>query len=170
MRSTSIATLLVCWSAWLSGCARDSKPAAGTDSTTAVAAAAQPVANKGETTYGQICASCHQATGVGVEGNFPPLQNSKWLTGEPSVPISIVLAGLQGPITVDGKPYNGAMQPWGMLTDDDIANVLTYARSQWGNSAGPVTAAQVKAIRDKIGSRGAWTVDELTKAYPGAGS
>ncbi len=148
----------------------DKKAATDAAAPAAVAPAAEvTTADKGAATYGQICASCHQATGMGVEGTFPPLKGSQWLLGEPSVPISIVLAGLQGEISVEGKAYNSAMQPWGMLSDDDVANVLTYARSQWGNAATGVTAAQVKAIRDKIGARGAWTVEELKKTYPGAG-
>ncbi len=105
-----------------------------------------------------------------MEGAFPPLAGSKWLTGNPDVPIAIVLHGLQGEIEVNGKTYNGAMQAWGMLPDEDVAAVLTYARQAWGNSAGPVTAAQVKAIRDKAGSRAAWTADELRSTYPGAGT
>jgi mono/diheme cytochrome c family protein len=151
----------------------DTKAASQTDATVAsgaASAAAVPVAKPGETTFGQICQSCHQATGLGVEGTFPPLKGSKWLLGNPDVPISIVIAGLQGEISVDGKPFNGAMQPWGMLSDDDVANVLTYARAQWGNAAGAVTPAQVKTVRDKIGNRGTWTADELKKAYPGAGA
>lgn len=149
----------------------ESKSAGTGDSAAATpVAAAGAAADKGAATYAQICASCHQANGEGVERTFPPLKHSSWVTGAPEVPIAIVLAGLQGDIEVDGKNYAGAMQAWGMLSDDDIANVLTYARSQWGNSAGPVTAAQVKAVRDKIGSRTAWTVVELQKAYAGAGS
>jgi mono/diheme cytochrome c family protein len=123
----------------------------------------------GAKTYEQICQSCHQATGLGVDGTFPPLKESPWLLGDPNVPIAIVIAGLQGEIKVNGTTYNGAMQPWGMLSDDDIADVLTYARSQWGNSASAVTATQVKAVRDKIGSRAAFTVAELQAMYPGSG-
>lgn len=148
----------------------DATPASTDTAAGAAATANAAPADKGAATYAQICQSCHQATGLGIDGSFPPLKGSPWLLGNPDVPISIVIAGLQGEIQVEGKTYNGAMQPWGMLSDDDIANVLTYARSQWGNSAGPVTAAQVKAIRDKIGSRSAWTADELKKTYPGAGS
>lgn len=167
-RSAATAPLFLLAASLLTACGGgEAKPAdtAGT----AAAVVEAPVANKGEVTYGQICASCHQATGVGVEGNFPPLKNASWLTGDPSVPISIVIAGLQGEIVVDGKTYNGAMQPWGMLSDDDVANVLTYARSQWGNTAGPVTPEQVKAVREKIGNRGTWTAEELKATYPGAG-
>lgn len=151
------------------GGSRDATPAAQPEPSNAVAEISAP-AKSGETTYGQICASCHQATGIGVEGTFPPLKGSTWLLGKPEIPIAIVIAGLQGDILVDGKPFAGAMQPWGMLSDDDVANVLTYARSQWGNAGTAVTASQVKAVRENIGSRSAWTAAELQKAYPGAGS
>ena len=161
----ALVALLLC------ACGGDKKPAdTGSTATDAAPATAVPVADKGAATYAQICQSCHQATGLGVEGTFPPLKGSTWLLGNPDVPIAIVIAGLQGEITVEGKPFNGAMQPWGMLSDDDIANVLTYARSQWGNAASAVTAAQVTAIRAKVGSHSAWSVDELKQAYPGAGS
>jgi mono/diheme cytochrome c family protein len=162
-------TVLVSALSILTACAGKEQVNAGADSSTSAVVAATPVTNPGEATYAQICASCHQATGLGLDGNYPPLKNSAWLTGEPSVPISIVLAGLQGEITVDGKPYNGVMQAWSMLSDVDVANVLTYARSQWGNTAGAVTPAQVKAVRDVMGSRGPWTAAELKKVYPSAG-
>ena len=169
-RCTAVAPLLLLLASTLTGCGGgEAKPADGGETTAATATAATPVAGKGEVTYGQICASCHQATGVGVDGTFPPLKGSSWITGDPRVPISIVIAGLQGEIIVDGKTYNGAMQPWGMLSDDDVANVLTYARSQWGNTAAPVTAQQVKEVRETLGNRGTWTAAELKAAYPGAG-
>jgi mono/diheme cytochrome c family protein len=143
--------------------------AAGTTGGDAAGGTASLVAT-GEQKYGQICASCHMANGLGVEGNFPPLAGSEWLLGDPDVPISIVLHGLQGEIQVKGATYNGAMQPWAMLPDEDVAAILTYARQAWGNGAGPVTPAQVKAIRDKAGNRAAWTADELKSTYPGAGT
>ncbi len=168
-RFAAAVPLLLLASSLLAGCGGgDAKPAS--DASATVATAEASVTNKGEATYAQICASCHQATGVGVDGNYPPLKGSRWLTGEPNVPIAIVLGGLQGEIVVDGKTYNGAMQAWGMLSDDDVANVLTYARSQWGNTAGPVTDEQVELVRKQMGSRGTWTADELKKTYPGAGS
>jgi mono/diheme cytochrome c family protein len=155
----------------LAACSAEQKSAANTSSSgsaPAVAAAAESPVAAGERTYGQICASCHQATGEGVAGNFPPLKGSPWATGDVRVPISIVLHGLQGEVAVNGTTYNGAMQPWSMLSDDDVANVLTYVRSAWGNTASAVTAAEVKAIRDGAGARGAWTVAELKTAYADA--
>lgn len=113
--------------------------------------------------YAEVCAVCHQATGLGLEGAFPPLAGSEWLTGRADIPIAIVLHGLQGPITVKGKPYGGAMMAWGgAMTDDDIAGTLTYARSQWGNRAAAVTTAQVRAVRARFASRTTpWTAAEL---------
>jgi mono/diheme cytochrome c family protein len=121
--------------------------------------AAAPPVNK----YAEVCQACHQANGDGLEGAFPPLAGSEWLTGRAVVPIAIVLHGLQGPITVKGKEYNSAMTPWAsMLNDEDLAATLTYARSQWGNRATPITAAQVRAVRARFASRTTpWTVAEL---------
>jgi uncharacterized protein len=120
--------------------------------------ASQP-ANK----YGEVCAACHQATGAGVEGAFPPLDGSEWLTGRVDIPIAIVLHGLQGEITVKGKKYNSSMMPWAAaLSDADIAAILTYARSSWGNRASAVTVAQVRATRRRFASRATqWTAAEL---------
>ena len=77
-----------------------------------------------------------------------------------------MLDGIQGPITVKGMGFNGAMPPWReLLKDEEIAAVLTYVRGNqnWGNSAPPVTPEQVKAIRDKVAARTAWLPDELLK-------
>jgi mono/diheme cytochrome c family protein len=113
--------------------------------------------------YTEVCQVCHQATGLGLEGAFPPLAGSEWLTGPAVVPIAIVLKGLQGEIVVKGKTYNGAMTPWeSMLNDADLAATLTYARSQWGNRGTPVTAAQVRAARARFAARTTpWTSAEL---------
>jgi len=131
----------------------------GTAPAAPAAASALPPVNQ----YAAVCAACHQASGLGIEGAFPPLAGSEWLTGRPEVPIAIVLHGLQGPITVKGKEYNSAMMAWAsVLNDDDLAATLTYARSQWGNRAAPITAAQVRAVRARTASRTtAWTAAEL---------
>lgn len=112
------------------------------------------------------CTTCHQANGQGVPATYPPLAGSHIATGAPELPIAIVLHGLSGPITVEGKTYNNLMTPWGaVFNDTQIAAVLTYVRSQWGNSAAPVTAAQVAAVRAKTSARKTmWTWPEL-QAY-----
>ena len=114
--------------------------------------------------YVEVCQACHQATGLGLPGAFPPLAGSEWLTGRADIPIAIALKGLQGEITVKGVKYNGAMMAWeNVLNDADLAATLTYARSQWGNRATPVTAAQVRAVRTRFAGRTApWTAAELT--------
>ncbi len=124
--------------------------------------APRPVA-PGVNKFAEICQVCHQATGLGIEGVFPPLAGSEWLNGPAEIPIAIVLKGLQGPITVKGKPFNGAMMPWeAALNDDDLAATLTYTRSQWGNKGSAVTPAQVKAVRAKYAKRTtSWTAAEL---------
>jgi mono/diheme cytochrome c family protein len=113
--------------------------------------------------YAEVCQLCHQANGLGLEGAFPPLAGSEWLTGRPDIPIAIALKGLQGEIVVKGKTYNGVMMAWeSTLNDDDLAATLTYARSQWGNRAAPITSAQVRAVRAKFRTRTTpWTPAEL---------
>ncbi|HXC25819.1 MAG TPA: cytochrome c [Gemmatimonadaceae bacterium] len=94
------------------------------------------------------CAVCHQQTGLGMPGAYPPLAGSEWLLNNPEVPIRIVLHGLQGPITVKGSSFNNAMTPFGdQLSDAEIAAVISYERSSWGNSAPAITAAQVASVR-----------------------
>ncbi|MBU3665012.1 MAG: c-type cytochrome [Chthoniobacterales bacterium] len=97
------------------------------------------------------CVACHQATGQGIAGQFPPLVDSEWVLGKDwhgdNHLVSILLHGLQGPIQVKGATYNGAMPPWKQLSDDQIASILTYIRNEWGNSAAPITAEQVAKVR-----------------------
>ena len=115
---------------------------------------ADSAAALGERTY-VVCATCHQQDGQGVPTAFPPLAGSEWVAGPAEVPIRIVLHGLHGPITVKHEPYVGTMAPLGALLDDrQIAAVLTYVRSSWGNRAGPVTEAEVAAVRAASAARG----------------
>ena len=111
------------------------------------------------------CAGCHQATGLGQAGTFPPLAGSEWVVARnPNRLIRIVLNGLQGPVQVAGNDYNSnAMVPWKeILNDQRIADLLTYIRSEWGNKAPPVTPDQVKQVREQTVDRETqWTADEL---------
>jgi mono/diheme cytochrome c family protein len=109
------------------------------------------------------CATCHQSSGLGVAGAYPPLAGSEWLINNPEVPIRIVLHGLQGPITVKGSSFNSAMTPFAdQLSDAEIAAVISYERSSWGNSASAITADQVKAVREATkGQTAPWKADDL---------
>lgn len=116
------------------------------------------LAAKGKRVFQTYCQVCHQANGLGTPGQFPPLVGSEWvLADQPTRIIRAILNGFQGPLEVKGQQFGAAaMPPWkDMLTDDDLAAVLTYVRGnkEWGNSAAPVTPEQVKAIREKIKDR-----------------
>jgi len=130
-----------------------------------VAAAQKP--KTGAEVYA-TCTACHQATGLGMPGAFPPLAGSEWVNGKVEIPIAIVMHGMQGEITVKGAKYNGMMMPWGTtFSDQEIASVVTYVRSQWGNKSPAATPLQVAAVRTATKARKTqWTVAELKKAYP----
>jgi mono/diheme cytochrome c family protein len=138
--------------------ATSAKPASKT-----TAAAAKEQLPDGKQVYATTCAACHQATGEGVAGVFPPLAGSEWVTGDEAKLVRILLHGVTGPIEVAGETFNGMMPGWGTtLKDPDIAAVLTYARSTWGNKGTPITAASVAKIRAATASRTTpWTAAEL---------
>jgi mono/diheme cytochrome c family protein len=123
----------------------------------------------GKALFSANCITCHQANGQGLPGQYPPLAGSEIVLG-PAVnhTIAIVLKGLQGPVTVKGQAFNNAMQPWeGQYTDQQLASILTYVRSDWGNNGSPVTAEMVKQVRDEIKDRKEqWTWAELQKVPP----
>jgi len=100
----------------------------------------------GERIYKQNCLACHQANGEGVKGAFPPLAKSDFLNSSKTKSIGAVKNGLSGELTVNGEKYNGVMPALG-LSDEDIANVLTYAYSSWGNSNQEVTPGEVAAVK-----------------------
>ena len=125
--------------------------------------------SRGQTVYMQVCFACHQPTGLGLPGMFPPLASSDWVAAnKPDRIIRMVLHGFTGPITLNGKPFTSPaplMPPQGAaLSDTQIADVLTYVRSNFGNKAGAVTPAEVAAIREAEKARSAmWTEAEILK-------
>jgi len=104
-------------------------------------------ASNGARVFAAACLACHQADGKGLPGAFPPLAGSDFLEADPQRAIGIVLHGLTGPVTVNGKEYNSVMPPMTQLSDTEIADVLSYVMSAWGNDFGIVTAADVAAVR-----------------------
>jgi mono/diheme cytochrome c family protein len=103
---------------------------------------------KGEEVYSGKCAACHQATGAGVAGVFPPLAADPVANGGPANEhILTVLKGLNGKV-INGVAYSAAMQAWApVLNDQEIAAVITYERNSWKNNGGVVEPAQVAALR-----------------------
>lgn len=126
-------------------------------------------AQDGGQLYTTYCGACHGANGEGAQnGQFPPLAGSQWPLGNPDRAIKIVLMGLNGPIEVNGRTWNLEMPPQGAaLPDDQIAAILTYVRSSWGNKAGAVTVDRVKTVRAALGNRSThWTAPEILKLHP----
>jgi mono/diheme cytochrome c family protein len=133
------------------------------------AAAAPDPKVVGKALFSANCITCHQANGQGLPGQYPPLAGSEILLGSAlNHTIAIVLKGLQGPVTVKGQGFNNAMQPWeGQYTDQQLASILTYVRSDWGNNGSPVTADMVRQVRNEIKDRKEqWTWAELQKLPP----
>lgn len=125
-------------------------------------------AEAGKTVYARVCFACHQLTGLGLPGAFPPLAGAEPVAGSPERLIRIVLHGLQGPITVKGATYTNVMPPHGpQLKDQEIADVLTYVRGAWGNAAAGVTVEAVSRLRATEKDRTTmWTWAELEKLPP----
>jgi mono/diheme cytochrome c family protein len=120
----------------------------------------------GKALFSANCITCHQANGQGVPGQYPPLAGSEVELGDATNHlIAIVLKGLQGPVVVEGKPFNNAMQAWeAQYTDSQFAAILTYVRSDWGNNAPPITADMVKQMRAEFKDRKEqWTWPEIEK-------
>ncbi|TAM90065.1 MAG: cytochrome c [Candidimonas sp.] len=115
-----------------------------------VAKAAPGAAIDGGQIYTSHCLACHQATGQGLPGVFPPLAGSEWVDGKASTTIQIVLHGVEGALTVKGTTYRGQMPTFkDQLDDGQIAAVVSHIRASFGNSAGAVTADEVKAERER---------------------
>jgi nitrite reductase (NO-forming) len=102
----------------------------------------------GQRIYDNSCIACHQAQGTGVAGAFPPLAKADFLNFDKKRAIKAVVKGLSGEISVNGTKFN-SMMPAQVLTDEEVANVLTYVYSAWGNSGKEVTPVDVKAERGK---------------------
>lgn len=138
---------------------------AGAAAAQANAAATNPVA-AGKNVFAKNCAGCHQSTGLGLAGAFPPIVGSEWVTGPSETVVRILLHGLQGPVQVKGATYNGAMPAWkDVLKDEEVAAVATYIRQWAPNAAPPVPVDQVAAIRTaEAGRRAAWNAQELQAA------
>src|ERR1700756_4902907 len=122
--------------------------------------------DRGKKIFAANCQTCHQANGLGVPGQYPPLAGSEFTNGGSRRMAMIVLKGLQGPVKVKGQQYGSAvMQPWESLGDQKVADVITYERSEWGNSASPVTKEQIAALRKELASHpGSFTEPDILGA------
>ena len=105
---------------------------------------------RGQKVYKNVCITCHMADGGGVPNMNPPLIKTEYVLGDKARLAHIVLAGLAEPIEIDGNEYKQHMPAQDYLSDQEIADVLTYVRNSFGNKASLVRAAEVKAVRDKL--------------------
>ena len=128
----------------------------------ALTKAQQALFEKGKVTFTNLCAACHQPHGYGLDGLAPPLVDSDWVLGKPDVTARIVLNGLGGPVKVGSRTWDLTMPPMGMLSDEDIAGVLTYVRREWEHNGSPIDAKFVTGIRKQFADHpNSWTSDEL---------
>ncbi|MEM9141519.1 MAG: PQQ-dependent sugar dehydrogenase [Bacteroidota bacterium] len=104
----------------------------------------------GERLYYLYCATCHQNSGRGASGRFPPIADTEWVTGNTERLIQLTLRGLEGSITVKGNTYNGVMPQHSFLSDSEVAQVLTYIRSSFGNKASAISEDEVHTVREGI--------------------
>jgi mono/diheme cytochrome c family protein len=101
----------------------------------------------GKAVYTKYCLTCHQADGSGVQNMHPPLTPGSWVGNEPRELIAIMMKGLSGKIEVNGQVYKNFMPSHAQLTDEELADVLSYIRSSFGNNFEPVTPEMVKKVR-----------------------
>ncbi len=156
-RSSSVRSIAAAVFVVLAACGGDKAASDTAAAGTTATAAAGPT---GESLYQQRCVTCHQLNGQGTTGVYPPLAGSEYATAaNVAVPIRIVLHGIQGPITVKGAEYNSLMPAFGIgidMPDAQVASLLTYIRTSWGNAASPVTTEDVAreraASKDIVGA------------------
>jgi nitrite reductase (NO-forming) len=106
---------------------------------------------KGKRVFLQHCAMCHQPDGKGLPQVFPPLAQSDYLMADKTRSIGVVLRGLSGAVAVNGQTYNGVMPPQVQLSNEQVADVLTFIRNSWGNAGEEVSAEEVNVVREERG-------------------
>ncbi len=117
---------------------------------------------RGATVYA-VCAACHQADGMGIDTQYPPLAGSSLVTGDAEILAKVLLHGITGSVTIDGRTFSETMPPAPIRDVDDLAAVMTYVRNAFGNASPPVDAEFVRAVRAANRDREKpWTILELS--------
>jgi uncharacterized protein len=130
-------------------------------------------ADRGKATYMTTCLACHQITGQGIPGAFPPFDGSEWVTGDTKRLVALVIKGYQGPITVKGQNFNNILiavdTQFPQLKDNaKLADVLNYIRTAWTNKAdAAITPDFIQKVRDEFKDRTTpWNAADIEKAFP----
>ncbi|MBT8220295.1 MAG: c-type cytochrome, partial [Bacteroidia bacterium] len=128
---------------------------------------------KGKALYEQdgYCGTCHQQQGQGLSAaGYPLLRQTRWVVGDPERLIKLSLKGIIGPMTVKNRQYQGTvpMTPFeGLMSDEEVAAVLTYVRNTFGNRASPIQPEDVQSVREEIKDKqGFYTASELLEMHP----
>ncbi len=149
MKTPTLLALFLCLGLTASNIAAKTKdnviPAA--EVTSVNAPALEDRISNGEKLYTTNCAACHQVTGKGLTGAFPPLAGSDYIAIDPMNAVRAVINGLTGPISVNGNDYNSVMPNFSYMSDSDVADVITFVINSFGNKGGNINAAQVAAAR-----------------------
>ncbi len=111
---------------------------------------AQTSKQRGSELYKKYCLTCHQADGSGVPMMNPPLIKTSYVTGDKNKIIKWVLQGSVEKVPIDGQTYSNNMPAQKYLTDQQIADVLTFIRSSFGNKSSAISAIDVKTVRASI--------------------
>jgi len=121
------------------------------------------IAAQGKTHFENYCAACHHTDGLGVKGGGPPLMGSSWVAGPETRLIRIILGGVRGPLEVAEQTYNLEMPASGqILSDAQVAALLSYVRSRFSQSSAPIAPATVSRVRAETRDRDTyWTAEEL---------
>ena len=127
---------------------------------------AQAEMDKGRQLFLQNCAACHQPTGQGLPGAFPPLAGSDFIKANPMAILEVTTKGRQGKLVVNGKEYDNVMPAMSYLSDQDLAAIISYVLNSWGNPGGKITAKEIGAFRKKAGVEARQAAGER---HPGAG-
>lgn len=150
---------MMSWITWPGG-----PNAEGVEPVRPLTEAEQALFLRGREIYTNVCAACHQGSGLGDPGLAPPLRYSEWVLEDAVTLARIVVGGMTGPMKVRGKVWDMEMPVYDDSTED-VAAVLTYIRREWGHGAEPVTPEEVLAVVEELAQRGRpWTAEELLKA------
>jgi mono/diheme cytochrome c family protein len=126
---------------------REATETSTTTNATAQAAGENQAEHPGKVVYNTYCMACHMAEGEGVPGMNPPLSQTEWVLGDKTRLINVVLNGLSEEIVIKGETYNNVMASHSFLTDQQIADVLSYVRQSFGNDATAISVEEVASVR-----------------------
>jgi mono/diheme cytochrome c family protein len=116
----------------------------------------------GAQVFDDTCIACHEADGKGKPGKFPPLAGNRDLFLAPDFPVLVALNGIRGPLDVDGQSFDNVMPPFDFLSDAEIAAVIKYVRSQWGNDTlAPAEAPDISAADVAVARRKSLTAQQV---------